>query len=213
MTSWRFEIYNCWKKLFGFIYKYASVAVNEELSKPFLLTKSRQIFCELEVLPVPCIYILESICFIHQNLNSFKTNSDYHKYDTRTSCNIHLNYHRLTRSLNSLSHKGCTLYNKLPQHIKKYNNKLFKKEVKKILLTNLPLSVQDYLNLKLMNWTILCLCGYCPLSLCFRYPVLAAVVAKKKTIYLGDSAGYQPQEPKMLGDSAGYPPSRADECD
>ena len=114
-------------------------------------TKSKQIFRELEVLPVPCIYILESVCFIHQNLNSFKTNSDYHKYDTRTSCNIHLNYHRLTRSLNSLSHKVCTLYNKLPQHTKKYNNKLFKKEVKKILLTNLPLSVQDYLNLKLMN--------------------------------------------------------------
>ena len=85
-------------------------------------------------LRVPCIYILESVCFIHQNLNSFKTNSDYHKYDTRTSCNIHLNYHRLTRSLNSISHQGWTLYNKLPHYIKEYNNRLFKKEVKKSYL-------------------------------------------------------------------------------
>ena len=100
-------------------------------------TKSREAFGELGILPVPCIYILESVCFIHQNLISFKTNSDYHKYGTRTSCNIHLNYHRLTRSLNSISHQGCTLYNKLPHYIKEYNNRLFKKEVKKKLYLNI----------------------------------------------------------------------------
>ena len=43
-------------------------------------TESKKVFKELQILPVPCIYILESVCFIHQNKNSFKPNLDYHKH-------------------------------------------------------------------------------------------------------------------------------------
>ena len=110
-------------------------------------SNSKEIFKELEILPVPCIYILETVCFIHQNMMLFKSNSDYHNYNTRTSSNIHLNYHRLTRSLNSLSHTGVTLYNKLPNEIKIYHNIKFKKVVKHILLTHMPFTVNDYLSI------------------------------------------------------------------
>lgn len=112
-------------------------------------SESISIFRELKILPVPCIYILEVVCYIHQNIDSFKTNSFYHEYSTRTSRNIHLNYHRLTRSINSLSHRGSNLYNKLPQNIKDLNMRKLKKEVKNILLKHLPLCTNDYLNLKL----------------------------------------------------------------
>lgn len=109
-------------------------------------SNSREIFKELEILPLPCIYILETVCFIHQNMELFKTNSDYHNYNTRHSTNIHMNYHRLTRSLHSLSHTGVNLYNKLPNAIKSFNNKRFKKSVINILLRHMPYTVNEYLN-------------------------------------------------------------------
>jgi len=112
-------------------------------------TESKKVFKELQILPVPCIYILESVCFIHQNKNSFKPNLDYHEHNTRTSKNIHLNYHRLTRSLYSISHTGSKLYNKLPQHIKGHNTRVFKKEVKNILLTHMPFSINECMDLKI----------------------------------------------------------------
>ena len=112
-------------------------------------TESKKIFEELKILPFPCIYILEMVSFIHRNIKSFKMNSDFHEYNTRSANDIHLNYHRLTRSLNSVSHKGTSLYNKLPDEIKKLDQKKFKKIVRHILLTHMPLSVNEYLNLQL----------------------------------------------------------------
>lgn len=118
------------------------------IKKVPIRTESIKIFRELKILPVPCIYILETVCFIHQNIDSFKTNSTYHEYNTRTSQNIHLNYHRLTRSLNSISHRGSNLYNKLPQKFKELNIRKLKKEVKNVLLTHMPFCTNEYLNLK-----------------------------------------------------------------
>ena len=112
-------------------------------------TESKNGYKELQILPVPCIYILESVRFIHQNKNSFISNLDCHEHNTRTFKNIHLNYHRLTRSLCSISHTGSKLYNKLPQHIKGHNTRVFKKEVKNILLTHMPFSINEYMNLKI----------------------------------------------------------------
>lgn len=110
-------------------------------------TNSKYIFKELEILPLPCIHILETVCYIHNNRNTFETNSNYHDHNTRTSDKIHLNCHRLTKTLNSLSHRGTILYNHLPQCIKTLSNKKFKKEVKFILLTHMPMNIGEYLNL------------------------------------------------------------------
>ena len=107
-------------------------------------TESKTIFRE----PVPCIYILESVSFIHQNRELFKMNSDFHEYNTRNSSNIHLNFHRLTRSLNSISHQGSNLYNHLPHNIKNFKIRKFKHAVKHILLTHMSISVKEYLDLK-----------------------------------------------------------------
>ena len=112
-------------------------------------TESKQVFKELSILPLPCMYILETVSFIHQNINSFKTNCDYHEHNTRAARNIHINYHRLTRSLNSVSHQGFKLYNKLPKEIKILDQRKFKNKVKHVLLSNLPFSVNEYLSLQL----------------------------------------------------------------
>ena len=69
--------------------------------------------------------------------------------NTRAARNIHINYHRLTRSLNSVSHQGFKLYNKLPKEIKVLDQRKFKNKVKHVLLSNLPFSVNEYLSLQL----------------------------------------------------------------
>ena len=84
---------------------------------------SKQIFKELQILP--CIYILETVNFIHQNLKLFEINLKFNEKNTRASCNLHQIYHRLTASLNDVSHRGTIWYNKLPKCIKELNNKKF----------------------------------------------------------------------------------------
>lgn len=119
------------------------------IKKVPIRSDSKKIFKEFDILPLPCIYILETVCFIHQNYDSFKINSDYHNYSTRTCNNLHFNHHRLSKSLNSLSHTGIRLYNKLPVETKALNYARFKKSVKHILLFHMPFTVNEYLSLAL----------------------------------------------------------------
>jgi hypothetical protein len=43
-----------------------------------LRTPTKPIYTELNILPVPCIYILETVSFIHKNHMSFENNSNFH---------------------------------------------------------------------------------------------------------------------------------------
>ena len=46
-------------------------------------TSCKQLFKDLSILPLPCIYLFETIVYMKANLNTFSTNSDIHSYDTR----------------------------------------------------------------------------------------------------------------------------------
>ena len=109
-------------------------------------TPSKEIFNTLEILPVACLYILETLQFVHRNKHNFHTNSDIHSYHTRTSNNLHVNRHRITKSLLSISHMGIIMYNKLPPHFKKLNPSLFKKTIKRLLLKHKFFQVENFLN-------------------------------------------------------------------
>lgn len=107
---------------------------------------SKPIFQEFNILPLPCIYILETVKFVHKNIEYFAKNNQFHNYDTRISTHIHLNHHRTTRSLHSIAHRGVILYNKLPQDVKSLNLPSFKKRVKCLLLKHLFYSSEEYLS-------------------------------------------------------------------
>lgn len=96
-------------------------------------TSSKPIFKKLNIMPLPCLYILETVYFIHCNQQLFKYNHDLHKYSTRISNDLHLNNHRTTKFLNSTAHQGIKLYNKLPNSFKKLDPKKFKRKVSSLL--------------------------------------------------------------------------------
>mgnify|MGYP000067681235 CR=1 FL=1 len=112
-------------------------------------TQSKPLFNELGILPLPCLYILETVKFIHNNKSNFKTNAEFHCHNTRTSKNLHLNQHRLKKSINSLSHKGLLLYNKLPDYFQELNTNQFKRKVKNLLLQYQFYSIDEFLKTKL----------------------------------------------------------------
>jgi hypothetical protein len=110
-----------------------------------LRTPTKPIYAELNILPVPCIYILETVSFIHKNHMSFEKNSNFHNYNTRSNELIHLKSHRTAKRLQSLTHQGFNLYNKLPSVIKHQQYKKFKLSVKNILRKHLFYDVNDYM--------------------------------------------------------------------
>lgn len=112
-------------------------------------TTCRNIFKQLNMLTVPCIYILEVLLFVKQNMDKFVTNNNYHDYDTRNGANLCLPNHNLSVYENNPSYLGIKLYNKLPDNIKTLNNfKIFKNTVKSFLITNSFYSVDEYLSIR-----------------------------------------------------------------
>lgn len=108
-------------------------------------TCSKSIFKDLNILPLPCIYILETVCFIHNNKQFFIQNDTLHTHNTRIAGNLHLTHHNTNKSINSISHKGIIMYNHLPNYIKPLNPILFKKKVKNMLMHHKYFSVEEYL--------------------------------------------------------------------
>lgn len=107
----------------------------------------RELFKEFGILPVPCIFIYESLLLIHKKINSFSSHSDIHQYNTRNAESLICPFSRIKAAeLNKLDLK---LYNNYVNHfsnvnIKSLSVKLFKKHIKHFLLTNCFYSVGEY---------------------------------------------------------------------
>ena len=107
----------------------------------------RPYFHKLQLLPVPCIYILECLIFVKKHYKLFheKTLEDYtirlrRKYDLifpTPKCALYRK---------SVFYMCILLFNKLPDNIKKMNFIEFKKIVTKILKQKCYYDVADYLN-------------------------------------------------------------------
>ena len=107
----------------------------------------RPYFKSLNVLTLPCIYILELLIFVKTNPSFFIPNGNYHAYDTRHDKILAIPAHNLTLYENSPKYMGIKCYNKLPAEIKSIDNmKEFKKTVSKYLIENVYYSVSQYLD-------------------------------------------------------------------
>lgn len=109
-------------------------------------THTKPLFKKLNILPVPCIFILETVCFIHANELKFPKNSHHHHHDTRRTNDFHLTSHRTSRSLKFINHTGLILYNKLPHSFKHSKLKLFKIKVRNLLMEHVFYSTQDFIS-------------------------------------------------------------------
>jgi hypothetical protein len=94
----------------------------------------RQIFKDYNVLTLSLLYILDVICFI-KNFNVFiAKNVDIHNYDTRRMLNFHVQHCNTFLLKRSVINMGISLYNKVPNQIKRreiFNS--FRKELKVFL--------------------------------------------------------------------------------
>lgn len=82
---------------------------------------SRDLFKKYRILPLPCIYLLESLSLIHNNCQNFKTHSDIHNYDTRQGPNLIVPFSRINASKHNKL--PLNLYNLVCNHFKDRNVK------------------------------------------------------------------------------------------
>jgi hypothetical protein len=81
-------------------------------------TSCRDLFKQLEILPLKSQYIFSILLFVLKNRNLFITNYDRHNVQTRQSDNLHLPTSSLTLYQNGTYFTGIKIFNKLPSELK-----------------------------------------------------------------------------------------------
>lgn len=107
-------------------------------------------FKQLSILPLPCLYILETCNFVYKHKNLFKMACELRNSRVRR------NPHKLTlmdvprsAKYNSNCLTMCVkIYNHIPNEIKKYNTYRFKRHLFRWLSDQNFYSVKDFLNFK-----------------------------------------------------------------
>jgi hypothetical protein len=94
-------------------------------------TSCRELFRTLNILPVPCVYIMETVYYIRLNNEGLKQNLAKNDYKTRNRSDFQTQFCRTNIFKKSLNNLGTKLYNKLPNYLKNLeNSKLFKNNLK-----------------------------------------------------------------------------------
>jgi hypothetical protein len=73
-----------------------------------------QLFKDLNLLPLPCMYIFEIVCYIKSNLEKLEQNNAIHNYNTLQTVNLHVQFCRTNGLKNVMMNVGIKLYNKIP---------------------------------------------------------------------------------------------------
>lgn len=109
-------------------------------------TSCRELFKKYQILTLTSLYVLETVCFVKQNLVEFLNNNFHHHYNTRGQDDLLTPLHSLALYEKSPYYIGIQLYNKLPDSIKEISSKIiFKNRVKKLLLDGTFYSLNEFL--------------------------------------------------------------------
>jgi hypothetical protein len=98
----------------------------------------RNLFKELNILPLMSQYILSVLTFVSNNRDQYFANSEIHNINTRHTSNLHLPRAHLNIYQKGVHCSGIWIFNSLPWDIKTYidNPRTFKNAVKNFLYTN-----------------------------------------------------------------------------
>ncbi|KAK9884566.1 hypothetical protein WA026_007409 [Henosepilachna vigintioctopunctata] len=105
----------------------------------------RQHFIRHKILTFPCIYILNCILYIKDNINSFKTHSAVHSYPTRNNDLLALPKHKTAKFQRGHIYQGIKLFNHLPMTLRHLNLISLKKCLKKLLLSKGYYGVEEFM--------------------------------------------------------------------
>jgi len=75
------------------------------------------LFTQLEILPVPCQYILSLMSFIINNQEIFQTNSSIHKINTKNKYHLHRPNVDLSCFQTNTFYAGIKIFNILPPSV------------------------------------------------------------------------------------------------
>lgn len=126
------------------------------ISKSHPRDSCKPLFIKLGILPLPCLFIYESVVFVKNDLlkggHLFSVNTDIYNYDTRRSSHIHQESVS-TATYKKFTYNTCTsFYNTLPDDIKQLTSiHKFKCQVKSFLLQNCFYAIGDYTDYKKRN--------------------------------------------------------------
>jgi hypothetical protein len=82
------------------------------------MTSCRKLFRNLNILPVPCVNIMENVCYIKLNNKGLKQNLAIHDYNTQHRLDFQTQFCRTDILKKSVNNLGTKLYNKLPNYLK-----------------------------------------------------------------------------------------------
>jgi len=101
---------------------------------------------QLEILPVPCQYILSLTNFIINNQEIFQTNSSIHNIITRKRHHLHRPNAILSCFQKSTFYTGIKIFNSLPPNVTvlKNDNSKFKETLRKCIYTHSFYSVDEF---------------------------------------------------------------------
>jgi hypothetical protein len=106
----------------------------------------RQLFKDLNILPIQSQYIYSLLLFVNKNKDQFLSNSQVHKINTRQTLNLYVPTANLTMYQKGVYYSGIKIFNHLPIAIKALFNdqNKFKLAFKKYLLHNSFYSLEEY---------------------------------------------------------------------
>jgi hypothetical protein len=103
-------------------------------------------FQKLQIMTLPCIYILEILTHTKGSVSNFKTNSMFHSHDTRNKADLFIASHNTKLFEQSTAYNGVCIYNKLPSEIKSVQSiRKFKKLLSSFLLGKSFYSVEEFM--------------------------------------------------------------------
>ena len=110
-------------------------------------TSCKQYFKSLHVLPLPCLYIYETLVYMKSNSNTFITNANVHSYNTRRKEDLYIVPCNTSLCKNNFNNLGLRLLNHLPQYIKEIPALCkFKITLKTFLLKHCFYSIDEFLS-------------------------------------------------------------------
>jgi len=103
----------------------------------------RNLFKELNILPLKSQYILSLLTFVSNNKEQYLTNSEIHNINTRHTSNLHIPRAYLNIYRKEVYYSSIKIFNSLPRDIKVYivNRRTFKRQLK-ILIHKLLLLIK-----------------------------------------------------------------------
>lgn len=101
------------------------------------------IFQNYKILTLPCIYALECITYVKNNMPLYNRNKDYHNHLTRYNNDLRTNNIRLSRAQTGINSYGIKLFNALPNAIKSQPATKFRSTIKQYLIKYAFFTLED----------------------------------------------------------------------